>query len=572
MFTSYSPAGAARARRPRAGAVVVVEVSRRLCVLSARSTAEPPVRSGSMRRVGDIVRGAADTTAATAWQRRALAAEARAALGKQYPPPSLTAVLQDGAPAQRPSVPASRALSAERRRDRRRSQLRQQPGQHEAPSPECRIALGVMTIPSNVKRRDASRATWMADMTGQRLVVRFLLRALGLPRPLLETLTAEHERKRDLALLPVAGGHGADRLNFVTRGRILTLLGWLRAAPALCPGAEWIAKADDDTYILTADLEAQLSLARQTVPQPSALVGYLTWHNYDVSTWTPKSFSFSYPPPNAVNPHWKRAIQFLAGDASRARSPEEAANLRAGSRCQHCVSYANCSGPFPFPNGALMSLSAPLAVHLSASALIEDDINRIASAWFQASVQHPIFEDIWLGAALHRFLPHVPVAWLQVGDMHFFNGEFDIGRGKDRNSTTVYHNRRIKHVHQHVLEKRRLVVTPGRPQLQCSVPADNSWEASPRRRVYRYAFREMESYRTYFADTGRLNSSSCVFVDDAQLRRDLVVDWPPKRARKPPSGRGGPRYNRGAGRSGPKGTGRGGRGRRRGATKTAVDL
>ena len=513
-----------------------------------------------MRRVGDVVDNTA--AAAAAWQRRALAAEARlAALGKQYPlPGSLAAVLQDGAPAQRPSMTASRALPAEQRRGRRRSQRRQQPGQHEAPSPECRIALGVMTIPSNIKKRDASRATWMAAMTGQRLVVRFLLRALGLPRPLLEKLTAEHERNRDLALLQVAGGHGADRLNFVTRGRILALLGWLRAAPALCPGAEWIAKADDDTYILTADWEAQLSLARQTAAQPGALVGYLTWHNYDISTWTAKSFSFAYAPPYAVEPHWKRAIHFLAGDTSRARSPEEAADLASGARCQHCVSYANCSGPFPFPNGALMSLSAPLAEHLTASAPVEADIRRIAS--LPESLHHPIFEDIWLGAALHRFLPHVPVAWLQVGDTHFFNGEFDIGRGKDRNTTTVYHNRRIKHVHQHVLERRRLV-TPGRPQLQCSVPADNSWEAPSRQRVYRSAFREMDSYRTYFADTGRLNSSCCVFVDAAQLRTDPVVDWPPKQARKPPSGRGGPRYNRGAGRGGP-------RGRRRGATKTGV--
>lgn len=32
-------------------------------------------------------------------------------------------------------------------------------------------------------------------------------------------------------------------------GRIASLIGWLRAAPVACPGAIWIAKADDDTYI-----------------------------------------------------------------------------------------------------------------------------------------------------------------------------------------------------------------------------------------------------------------------------------------------------------------------------------
>ena len=516
-----------------------------------------------MRRVGDIVRGAADDTAAAAWRQRALAAEARLA--------SLGVQLQDGLPAQSPSsVSVPRALPAELRRARRRSMLRKQFGQHEAPLPECRIALGVMTIPTSVERRDASRATWMAAMTGQRVVARFLLRALGLSRPLLKTLAAEQEKNRDLALLQVAGGDRTDRLNFVTRGRILTLLGWLRAAPALCPAAEWIAKADDDTYIVTAEWEAQLALARQSVAQPSALVGYLTWHNYDVSTWVAKSFSFGYASPHSSKPHWMRAIDFLAGDASRARSPAEAADLASGARCQHCVSLVNCSGPFPFPNGALMSLSAPLAEQLTASALVEDDIRRIASR--PESLRHAIFEDIWLGAALHRFLPHLPVAWVQVGDTHYFNGQFDTGRGKDRNTTTVYHNRRTQHVHRHVLEKRRLM-TPGPPQLQCSVPADNSWEAPPRRRVYRYADGQLGSYRSYFIDTGRLSSSSCVFVDDAQLRTDRVVMWPPEQARKAPSGRGGrggTKHDTGMARGRPKRAGRGGpRGRRRGATKMA---
>ena len=123
-----------------------------------------------------------------------------------------------------------------------------------------------------------------------------------------------------------------------------------------------------------------------------------------------------------------------------------------------------------------------------------------------------------------------------------------------------------------MLEKRRLM-TPGPPQLQCSVPADNSWEAPPRRRVYRYADGQLGSYRSYFIDTGRLSSSSCVFVDDAQLRTDRVVMWPPEQARKAPSGRGGrggTKHDTGMARGRPKRAGRGGpRGRRRGATKMA---
>ena len=58
----------------------------------------------------------------------------------------------------------------------------------------CRVALGVMTIPVNIKRRDAARQTWMAT-AGPRLLVRFLLRALGLPRRVRNELTDEVEPK-----------------------------------------------------------------------------------------------------------------------------------------------------------------------------------------------------------------------------------------------------------------------------------------------------------------------------------------------------------------------------------------
>ena len=213
------------------------------------------------------------------------------------------------------------------------------------------------------------------------------------------------------------------------------------------------------------------------------------------------------------------------------------------------MSYANCSGPFPFPNGALLSLSSPLAARLTSSAPVDADVLRTMSL----QEQKVIYEDIWLGAALHRFLPHVPVAWVDTGEMHYFNGEWDVGRGRDRNTTTVYHNRRIRKVHQHVLEKQRLAV-PRPPQLQCSVPADNAWEAAPNRRVFRYAMGRLQSFRDYFTDTGRLNDSSCVFVDAAELHTNRWVEWPPKRARAPSGGRG-PRNGatkKGKGRGGSK--------------------
>ena len=141
--------------------------------------------------------------------------------------------------------------------------------------------------------------------------------------------------------------------------------------------------------------------------------GYITWHNYDVSSYSAKSFSFSYAP----GLHWKRAIKYLAGDVSVARSLGEAKELSAcGAKgpesCQHCTSYANCTGPFPFATGWLFGLSAPLARALLGSAGVAADVERTRGLLWPAALRRPVFEDIWLGAALHRFLPAEPIAYV----------------------------------------------------------------------------------------------------------------------------------------------------------------
>jgi len=68
-------------------------------------------------------------------------------------------------------------------------------------------------------------------------------------------------------LLPVSspGPHELD-------GRIASLLGWLRAAPVACPGARWIAKADDDTYIREDGWVAALHAIGTKRPQTGAPV------------------------------------------------------------------------------------------------------------------------------------------------------------------------------------------------------------------------------------------------------------------------------------------------------------
>ena len=425
----------------------------------------------------------------------------------------------------------------------------------------CHSALGVMTVPGNLNRRTAARATWMGGANvGRSLLVRFLLRAQGLGPRVLQELHQEQARHGDVTMLQVAGGGKGDDREYVMRGRILALLAWLRVAPTLCPGADWIGKADDDAYIVTVDWERQLRLIRAGVEQPSVLYGYTTWHNYDVKDYVAKSFSFGYAP----GLHWKRAIRYLEGDTSVARSLGEAKELsacgRVPSRCQHCTSYDNCVGPFPFATGWAFALSSRLARALVESAAVEADVRR-TSQLPASRTGAPIFEDIWLGSALHRFLPAEPTAFVNGFNFYFFNGRWDVGRGRDANTTLVYHNRRSADVHEHV----RLVHVPPRPRLECTLASDNvspPAAAAPasaaaalaaakrpqrRRLVHRYTRGILTSYRNYFVDTGRLNSSACALIEPSKMGDDPQVEWKPlaaptttSRAGARPTRRGGP--------------------------------
>ena len=104
--------------------------------------------------------------------------------------------------------------------------------------------------------------------------------------------------------------------------------------------------------------------------------------------------------------------------------------------------------------------------------------------------------------------------------------------------------------HEHVQQAH----AASRPDLQCSLPADNLRGAAAvvaaaraprgahRRWVYRYAKGTLVAFRDYYADTGRFNSSSCSLIEDVHLRkRDPWVEWPPPVAKPRTPG---PRANR----------------------------
>eukprot|EP00966_Prymnesium_polylepis_P298389 6895122-Prymnesium_polylepis.1 len=202
--------------------------------------------------------------------------------------------------------------------------------------------------------------------------VRFLIRAGGMAR---ETRAALKAEGSDMLLLRRVAAE-----EHVIRGRVLTLLEWLRLGRLLYPTARWLCKADDDAYIVTPDWEGHLRLIDRGLPAAdAALHGYIVWHNWDAAAYLAKSFSFSYSP----GLHWQRAIRFLQGDTTVARHDSETRELeRCRERpfqCQHCTAANGCVGPFPFTSGWLFSLTAPLADAVASSAEAAADIANASS-------------------------------------------------------------------------------------------------------------------------------------------------------------------------------------------------
>ena len=207
----------------------------------------------------------------------------------------------------------------------------------------CYVAVGVMTVPHYRNRRDAARQTWMTGSNvGSTVVVRFLIRAGGLHPDVLAEAKREQDEHGDMTFLPVASEHGSPP----QRGRVLTLHAWTRRATAVCPTARWVSKADDDVYIVTVDWEAQLRMIAAGREGRAMLHGKVVWHNWNVKHFVPHSFDYSYNPDN-----WRRVIDYIGGDESRARFPDERRRFELcrthGARqCEWCPAEAECTGPF----------------------------------------------------------------------------------------------------------------------------------------------------------------------------------------------------------------------------------
>lgn len=333
------------------------------------------------------------------------------------------------------------------------------------------VALGILSTPRarGLERRDGSRRTWLASASPG-IGYRFLIRALLLSTEANVTLRGEHGVHGDMLFLPV--GSADDRLH----GRLIALHAWLRAVGSLFPAANWVCKADDDTYIRLHDWQQTLktiALSRPPARMP-ILHGWLNWMSWDAAARREYRFSHSFDP---------------------------------AARCPPSVEDKRCHGPFPFASGWLIVLSAHLARHVAGSAAV------LAEAADTINVHRggtPMFDDVWLGSVVHRFGPEVPTVFIgqEHGNVHNSINTIQRRNAVERlaqrafPTTVVFHHRGADALHQLVKQK---FTTPPRPQLQCTdTNGTSAWVAELARQ-----------YRAYFGRHAgaRRRDAFCMLVD-----------------------------------------------------------
>ena len=370
----------------------------------------------------------------------------------------------------------------------------------------CRVAVGVLTTPDNSVRRRIARQTWIADSTSAAVIVKFIVRSLGLPRNTGSQLDAEQTTHGDLLYLKV------DAAQHRLRGRILALHAWLRLSKLVCPSCEWVCKADDDTHLVLPSLALALGAIRARLGDAPVLAGHVRWHTWNTRHFMHHTYFGTYDRRTASEA--RRAIRYNRAVRRGSKAVASTAALqRALARCSPdgpltgcgwCPTDAECTGPFPFAVGWLISLSASLARELASSHRLAAEIR--ASLAVNRSWGPPMMEDIWLGSALHRFycsLPFEPaITIVSLPEMYVFNGGWHTGRGLEFNTSFVYHNKHeLPLIAEHVRASHR---TP-RPRLQCAAADDDAsaWHDT-RGTPHELAFATAEArmYRIYRQEAG----------------------------------------------------------------------
>lgn len=255
-----------------------------------------------------------------------------------------------------------------------------------APAQHAYLAVGVISAPDYVQRRGVLRGTWMtllaSESAAESVCASFVVRARGAPPRVERLLGAEERSYGDILRVDVPWNE--TRL----RGPVLTLAAWVRHASAHLPRARFVAKVDDDSYLHAPGLAQLLRHAVDDArPHAMTYAGTLTWYSWFPKQWDRCGFGWS----------WQGSM----GMGQFCRNASWAA-----ARCAGGCGAAD--GPFPFAAGYLIVLSNTLVTAIAASPGLAAEEARLAASGAlhtHKGYRHTqIFEDVWLGSFVHRFL------------------------------------------------------------------------------------------------------------------------------------------------------------------------
>lgn len=263
------------------------------------------------------------------------------------------------------------------------------------------VAMGIVSAPEYLERREACRASWLRSPNvgrGRALSVHFVVRALHAPASIDQLLRLEHAAHGDVLRVDVPWNE--TRL----RGPVLSVAAWLTYAVRELASARFVAKLDDDAFVYAPGLEAVVREAMRVAPSPDRIyMGPMSWFH-----WYPKIFERS-------GFGWSYTMSWSMGRHCRNVTSAEERCLWRG--CGPCM------GPFPFASGFLALLSTPLAAELlsgNGDTVRDDDLKRLRAATVlptrTGGVQVKVMEDIWVGSLLHRKPPARPISYVALSE------------------------------------------------------------------------------------------------------------------------------------------------------------
>ena len=289
------------------------------------------------------------------------------------------------------------------------------------------LALGVISAPGLMERRDLIRQTWFANLLPW-VVAKFVVRtgqcSNGGGRRLSTTVAKATNASSLAALLEMERRASSDMLSIDSvcadekrrRGAVLTIFAWLQHAVATYPTATFIARTDDDVWLDLLSLRFYLDAVRAGAAERRtrfAFVGNLLYSNYIQNGTVEYDTGFGY------------TCGMAKGSFDRL--------VQAG------VTNGNQSlGPFVFAPGFLNILSQPLAASLAGSSALQQNIEQVRTA------PNGVFglEDKWLGSAMQR---HVDMQQEGLLAVHMDLGSklaFDGPGVHIYASTILWHNNR----------------------------------------------------------------------------------------------------------------------------------